>query len=155
MSKMVIFGLVMKKSWNQSFLGGFSRILSKSGLDWGMYFTIVMNLLLINALMSYTKIGVILSLIILSLYQICESTPKNTCLAWTESIRWDKKIDELWRCFAVQFNQIIDRDFPQYNADTLSDTLMKKINFPILPNEEERKYVLYCISRVLAGKYED
>jgi len=56
---------------------------------------------------------------------------------------------------AVQFNQIIDRDFPQYNADTLSDTLMKKINFPILPNEEERKYFLYCISRVLAGKYED
>ena len=55
---------------------------------------------------------------------------------------------------SVQFNQVIDRDFPQFNADTL-DTLMKKIIIPILPCEKERKYFLYCISRALAGKYED
>ena len=55
---------------------------------------------------------------------------------------------------SVQFNQVIDRDFPQFDADTL-DTLMKKIIIPILPYEEERKYFLYCISRALAGKYED
>jgi len=55
---------------------------------------------------------------------------------------------------SVQFNQMIDRDFPEYDADTL-DTLMKKVIIPILPDEEERKYFIYCISRALAGKYED
>jgi len=54
----------------------------------------------------------------------------------------------------VQFNQMIDRDFPEYNADTL-DILMDKVIIPILPDEEERKYFIYCISRALAGKYED
>jgi len=55
---------------------------------------------------------------------------------------------------SVQFNQMIDREFPEYDADTL-DTLMKKVIIPILPDEEERKYFIYCISRALAGKYED
>jgi len=55
---------------------------------------------------------------------------------------------------SVQFNQVVDRDFPEFDADTL-DTLMKKIIIPILPCEEERKYFLDCISRALAGKYED
>ena len=55
---------------------------------------------------------------------------------------------------SVQFNQMIDRVFPEYNEETL-DTLMKKVIIPILPDEEERKYFIYCISRALAGKYED
>ena len=53
-----------------------------------------------------------------------------------------------------QFTQMIDRDFPVYNKDSF-DTLMEKIIIPILPDEEERKYFIYCLSRALAGKYED
>jgi hypothetical protein len=55
---------------------------------------------------------------------------------------------------SVQFTQIIDRDFPKYNQNAY-DTMMEKIIIPILPDEEERQYFIYCIARALAGKYED
>jgi hypothetical protein len=54
----------------------------------------------------------------------------------------------------VQFTQIIDRNYPEYNQEYY-DMLMEKIIIPILPDEEERKYFIYCIARALAGKYED
>ena len=55
---------------------------------------------------------------------------------------------------SVQFTQIIERDFPVYNQEAY-DTMMEKIIIPILPDEEEREYFIYCIARALAGKYED
>lgn len=55
---------------------------------------------------------------------------------------------------SVQFTQIIDRNYPEYNQEYY-DMLMEKIIIPILPDEEERKYFIYCIARALAGKYED
>lgn len=55
---------------------------------------------------------------------------------------------------SVQFTQVIDRDFPIYNQEHY-ETLMDKIIVPILPDEEEREYFIYCIARALAGKYED
>lgn len=60
------------------------------------------------------------------------------------------KYDEL----DVHFTQLIDRDFPVFNQES-HNTMMEKIIIPILPDEEERKYFLYCIARALAGKYED
>jgi hypothetical protein len=54
----------------------------------------------------------------------------------------------------VQFTQVIDRDFPVYNQEHY-ETLMEKIIVPILPDDEEREYFIYCLARALAGKYED
>ena len=60
------------------------------------------------------------------------------------------KYDDL----SIQFTQIIDRNYPEYNQDSY-DILMEKIINPILPDDEEREYFIYCIARALAGKYED
>ena len=65
----------------------------------------------------------------------------------------DQKLVSYEDC-PVQFTQIITRDFPEFNQEA-HNTMMEKIIVPILPDEEERKYFLYVISRALAGKYED
>ena len=65
----------------------------------------------------------------------------------------DRKLMSYEDC-PVQFTQVITRNFPEYNEEAYN-TLMQKVIVPILPNEEERKYFIYCISRALAGKYED
>lgn len=65
----------------------------------------------------------------------------------------DQKLVSYEDC-PVQFTQIIIRDFPEFNEEA-HNTMMEKIIVPILPDEEERKYLLYVISRALAGKYED
>jgi len=54
----------------------------------------------------------------------------------------------------IQFTQIINRNFPTFNKDSY-DILMQKIIIPILPDEIERKYFIYCLARALAGHYED
>ena len=54
----------------------------------------------------------------------------------------------------VQFTEQITRDFPKYNEKAFKE-LMEKVIIPILPDEEERKYFFYCLSRGLAGYYED
>lgn len=54
----------------------------------------------------------------------------------------------------IQFNQIIHRNFPEYDKKSL-DILMEQIIIPILPNEEERKYFIYRLARALAGCYTD
>jgi len=60
------------------------------------------------------------------------------------------KYDEV----SVQFTEFINRDFPTYNKDSF-DKLMKYIIEPIYPDEEERKYFMYSLARILAGHYED
>lgn len=65
----------------------------------------------------------------------------------------DKKLykyDEV----SVQFTQFINRDFPTYNESDLS-TLIEKVIIPIYPDEEERKYFMYSLARILAGHYKD
>ena len=54
----------------------------------------------------------------------------------------------------IQFTQQILRDFPKYNEKALNQ-LMEKVIIPILPDEDERKYFFFCLSRALAGCYED
>ena len=54
----------------------------------------------------------------------------------------------------IQFTQQIDRDFPEQNDDKMKE-LMKRVIEPIFPNEEERKYFFFVLSRALAGRYED
>jgi hypothetical protein len=54
----------------------------------------------------------------------------------------------------VQFTQFINRDFPTYNESDLF-TLMEKVIIPIYPDEEERKYMMYSLARILAGHYKD
>ena len=60
------------------------------------------------------------------------------------------KYDEV----SVQFTEFINRDFPTYNKDSF-DKLMKYIIEPIYPDEEERKYFMFLLARVLAGHIED
>ena len=65
----------------------------------------------------------------------------------------DKKLfkyDEV----SVQFTNLINRDFPVYNKDNF-DRLMKEIIIPIYPEEDERKYFMFCMARALAGHYKD
>ena len=54
----------------------------------------------------------------------------------------------------VQFMSQIDRNFPEVQQDAMTE-LMNKVIIPILPDVEERDYFFYCLSRALAGKYED
>ena len=54
----------------------------------------------------------------------------------------------------IQFTQIINRDFPNLNQNAF-DILMQKVIIPILPDELERKYFIYCLARALAGHFED
>ena len=54
----------------------------------------------------------------------------------------------------IQFTEQITRDYPKYDEKAFND-LMEKVIIPILPDEEERKYFFYCLSRGLAGCYED
>ena len=54
----------------------------------------------------------------------------------------------------IQFTQIINRNFPTFNKDSY-DILMQKVIIPILPDEIERKYFIYCLARALAGHIED
>jgi hypothetical protein len=65
----------------------------------------------------------------------------------------DKKLfkyDEV----SVQFTEFINRDFPIYNQDS-HDKLMDIIINLIYPDEEERKYFMYSLARILAGHFED
>lgn len=54
----------------------------------------------------------------------------------------------------VQFSMYIKREFPIYNKDAF-DKLMKHIIEPIYPDEEERKYIMFLLARILAGHIED
>jgi hypothetical protein len=54
----------------------------------------------------------------------------------------------------IQFTQQIDRDFPKQNDNQMKE-LMERVIEPIFPNEEERKYFFFILSRALAGRYED
>jgi hypothetical protein len=65
----------------------------------------------------------------------------------------EKKLISYDEC-EVQFTQQITRDFPKYDERSFNE-LMEKVIIPILPDEEERRYFFYCLSRALAGHYED
>ena len=65
----------------------------------------------------------------------------------------EKKLISYEEC-EVQFTQQITRDFPKYDERSFNE-LMEKVIIPILPDEEERRYFFYCLSRALAGHYED
>lgn len=54
----------------------------------------------------------------------------------------------------IQFTQQIDRDYAEYNENHMKE-LMRRVIEPIFPNEEERKYFFFILSRALAGRYED
>jgi len=55
---------------------------------------------------------------------------------------------------SVQFTEFINRDFPTYDESSLS-TLMENVIIPIYPDEDERKYFMYSLARILAGHFKD
>ena len=54
----------------------------------------------------------------------------------------------------IQFTQVIDRNFPEFDKKYY-DLLMEKIICPILPDNIEREYFMYCLARSIAGHFED
>jgi hypothetical protein len=54
----------------------------------------------------------------------------------------------------VQFTEFINRDFPAYDENSYN-ILMDNIIKPIYPLEDERKYFMYSLARIIAGHFED
>jgi hypothetical protein len=65
----------------------------------------------------------------------------------------DKKLYK-YNEVSVQFTEFINRDFPTYDESSLS-ALMENVIIPIYPDEDERKYFMYSLARILAGHFKD